>query len=105
MQCRGRTSKSVLQLFRRVPGHQCPDGNSETKDVTNLKPDEIELQLAALGREDEVETWKDVFGIEKRYKAKLCGKNEGKAWVQKIAEEWDNCGLTREKLLAYPRRV
>jgi hypothetical protein len=72
-----------------------------TKDVTDLKPDEIELQLEAPGHEEEVETWKDVFGIEERYKAKLCGRNEGKAWVQKIGEEWDNVGLTREQLLAY----
>lgn len=47
-----------------------------------------------------MEAWKDVFGIEERYKAKICAKNDGKAWLQRIIEEADNYGLTREAFLA-----
>jgi len=31
-----------------------------------------------------------VFGIEEHYKAKLCGHNEGKAWLVQIIEEATN---------------
>jgi hypothetical protein len=47
----------------------------------------------------------DIFGIEERYKAKLCGKNDGKAWTQRIIDEPANAGLTREQLLAYELRA
>ena len=72
-----------------------------TQDVTNLVPSEIDLQLAAPGRDEEVEAWKEVFGIEERYKAKLCGKNDGKAWLAKILDERANIGLTKEQMLDY----
>jgi hypothetical protein len=76
-----------------------------TKDVTNLQPRDIDLQITAAGRDEEVEAWKDVFGIEERYKAKFCGKNDGKAWLQHIVEEAENGGLTREELLGYVLRA
>jgi len=71
-----------------------------TRDVTNLQKDEIDLQLTAPGREEEVEAWKETFGIEERYRAKLCGKNYGKEWLQNIVEEAANGGLTSDQLLA-----
>jgi hypothetical protein len=72
----------------------------KTRDVRNLLPNDIDLQLTAPGREEEVEAWKDVFGIEERYKAKLCGENDGKAWLQHIVEEAANGDLTSDQLLA-----
>ena len=77
----------------------------KTKDVTNLLPNDIDLHLTAPGREEEIEAWKDVFGIEERYKAKFCGKNDGKAWLARIFDEPDNVGLTRAQLLAYEFRA
>jgi hypothetical protein len=53
----------------------------KTKDITKLLPNEIDLQITAPGRVEEVETLKEVFGIEERYKDKLCGKNGGMAWL------------------------
>ena len=76
----------------------------KTRDITSLQPSEIDLQLTAPGREEEVEAWKDVFGIEERYKAKLCGKNDGMAWLQQIVEESLNGDLTSDQLLALALR-
>jgi len=70
-----------------------------TKDVTKLVPIDIDLQIAAPGREEEVEGWKDVFGIEERYKAKLCAQNDGIAWVAHIVEEAENGRMTKDDLL------
>lgn len=72
----------------------------KTKDITRLRPAEIDLQLTAPGREEEVEAWKDVFGIEERYKAKLCGKNDGIAWLQQVIEEAENVDLTPAQMFA-----
>jgi hypothetical protein len=77
----------------------------KSKDVTNLLPKDIDLLVTAPGREEEVEAWNEVFGIEERYKAKLCAKNDGKAWLGHIVEEAENGGVTRDELLALARRA
>jgi hypothetical protein len=73
-----------------------------TADVTKLIPGEIDLQISAAGHDEEVEGWREVFGIDERYKAKCCGENDGKAWLQHIIEECANpsTGLTPDALLA-----
>jgi hypothetical protein len=77
----------------------------KTKDVTKLLPREIDLQLTAPGRIEEVKTWKDVFSIEERYKDKLCGKNGGMAWLQEIIDEAENYGKNKDEMLAQVKRV
>jgi hypothetical protein len=69
------------------------------QDVANLLPRNVNLELASPGYEEEVETWRDVFGIEERYKAKFCGESDGIAWLQQMVEERENVGLTRDQLL------
>jgi hypothetical protein len=70
-----------------------------TINIDNLSKDDIAVTVSAPGRDEEVESWKNVFGIEERYKAKCCGKNDGKAWLQQIIEECANHGQSRELLL------
>jgi hypothetical protein len=41
-----------------------------------------------------LEAWKDVFGIEEHYKAKLCGHHEGKAWLVQVIDEAVNVLMT-----------
>jgi hypothetical protein len=77
----------------------------QTKDVINLLPKDIELQITAPGCEEEVEAWKDVFGIDERYKAKLCAKNDGIAWIGHIVDEAENGDVTRDQLLALALRA
>jgi hypothetical protein len=77
----------------------------KTKNAANLQPGDIALEITAPGFEEEVETWSDIFGIEERYKAKLCAKNDGKAWLQQIVEEAANGGVTSSQLLALVRRA
>ena len=40
-----------------------------------------------------------LFGIEERYKAKCCGKNDGKVWLARVTEENENYGLTPKQML------
>ncbi len=69
------------------------------KNIGGLDPDDIDLQITSAGRDEEVESWMDVFGIEERYKAKCLAKNHGRAWLQHIVEESASGGLTSEQLL------
>lgn len=71
-----------------------------TQDVMKLSPDEIDLNLSSQGRDEEVEAWREVFGIDERYKAKCCAENDGKAWLGKVRDEHQNYGLTPEQMLA-----
>ena len=72
----------------------------KNKDIANLLPADIDLQLTSLGRDEEVEAWKDIFGIDERYKAKCCGANDGKGWLDRVQDECQNYELTPQKMLA-----
>jgi hypothetical protein len=72
----------------------------KSSDVVNLKPNDLDLTMTSPGHEEEIEAWKDVFGIDERYKAKLCAQNDGMAWLAHIIEEAENGGLTKDELLA-----
>jgi len=61
-----------------------------TTDINNLLPKDIEIDITSPGYEEQIESWKRVFGLEERYKASLCSPNEGKAWVNSIIEGYDN---------------
>jgi len=73
-----------------------------SKNVAELQPNEIDLKLSADGREEEVLGWKDIFGIEERYKAKLCTESDGRAWLMRIVDEGPcSRGWNREDALTY----
>jgi hypothetical protein len=75
-----------------------------TADIGKLCPSDITLTVTAPGRDEEVESWKDVFGIEERYKAKCCGKNDGKYWLVQAIDECANAGMTPQEILAQIER-
>lgn len=56
-------------------------------DIENLKPTDVQIQFGPAAITEEIETWKDVYGIEERYKAKICGENDGKYWLTQVLDE------------------
>ena len=56
-------------------------------DIENLTPADINLQFGPAALDEKIDTWKDVYGIEERYKAKLCGESDGKYWLTQVLEE------------------
>jgi hypothetical protein len=56
-------------------------------DIENLKPADVQMQFGPAAVTEEIETWKDVYGIEERYKAKFCGENDGKYWLAQVIDE------------------
>lgn len=61
-------------------------------DIAKLTPADITLQFGPVAINDEIETWKEVYGIEERYKAKFCGDNDGKYWLTQVLDEWKEDG-------------
>lgn len=61
-------------------------------DIERLTPEDIGLQFGPAAVAEEIDTWKDVYGIEERYKAKLCTENDGKAWLMQVLDEWKELG-------------
>jgi len=101
----GRTQRKAFYSYAAAPSGIAISINLKTKDVTNLQPGDIDLQFTAPGREEEVEAWKDVFGIEERYKAKFCAKNDGMAWLQQAIEEAANGNLSTDEFLGQVSRA
>ena len=61
-------------------------------DIEALTPADIDLQFGPPAIREQIDTWKDVYGIEERYKAKLCGGNDGKYWLIQALDEWKEDG-------------
>lgn len=61
-------------------------------DIANLTPADIDLQFGPAILNEKIETWKDVYDIEERYKAKFCGDLDGKYWFVQIWDEWKKDG-------------
>ena len=72
-----------------------------------IKPENIEIEFSASGYEEELETWKEVFGIEERYKAECSAENEGIDWLEQITDDIDNYGekITKEEVLETLRQA
>lgn len=61
-------------------------------DVFILTSKDINLKFGPHSLNEKIETWKNVYGIEERYKAKLCGENDGKYWLTQVLDEWHEDG-------------
>lgn len=60
------------------------------KDILSLTPNDIEIEIKQDDKQEQVESWKRVFDIEKRYKNLICNENVGIAWYQSIIDEFEN---------------
>jgi hypothetical protein len=56
-------------------------------DIENLMPVDIELVFGPANVAEKIDTWKDVYVIEERYRGKLLG-GDGKAWLVEVLDEW-----------------
>lgn len=68
-------------------------------DIATLTSTNITLHFGPAAVAEEIETWKDVYGIEERYKAKLCTESDGKAWLTQVLDEWKELGRDPQDFL------
>lgn len=60
----------------------------------------VPTSVLVFGQDEEIQSWKDLFGIKERNIAKCCAKNDGKAWLQQIIEKYANHGQTKEEMIS-----
>jgi hypothetical protein len=68
----------------------------KTKNIQNIKRDDIELEVVSHGFEEQIDSWKRVYGIEERYLALLCKKHGAKAWYFDVSEYYENASVLSE---------
>ena len=59
-------------------------------DVNTLSENDVIVNLTSPTHQLEVDTWREVFGIEERYKEKCASKTDGKYWYVQATDEYDN---------------
>lgn len=59
-----------------------------TKDVTRIVPDDISLKFAPSELAEEIDTWREVYGIDERYTAKCCSDGNANYWYTQVMDEW-----------------
>ena len=67
-------------------------------DLDRLVPADIQLVFGPPAINEEIETWKDVYGIDERYKAKCCS-GDAKDWLEQIRILRDKHGIAPEASL------
>jgi hypothetical protein len=101
---RGVTRRKAFYSYATVASGITVNVILKSTDIANLLPRDMELEIAAPGRDEEVESWKEVFGIDERFKAKCCANNDGKAWLVQVIDEAANVSLTPKQMLAAKRK-
>jgi hypothetical protein len=73
-------------------------------DLSALEPHHISVQFGPAELQEQIDTWRDVYGIDERYKGKLCGENDGKYWLEQALGEWKENGRDPQELVAEVHR-
>lgn len=53
-----------------------------------LTQEHIEIDFGPKEHSEQIDTWRDVYGVDERYKELICSKNRGRAWVTQALDEW-----------------
>lgn len=70
-----------------------------TSDIDRLTPVNIQLTFGPAAVHEEIETWKEVYGIDERYKAKCCD-SDAKDWLEQLRILRDAHCITPDASLA-----
>lgn len=68
-------------------------------DIDRLTPADIQLTFGPAIAHEEIETWKEVYGIDERYKAKCCD-SDAKDWLEQLRILRDAHGIAPDASLA-----
>lgn len=52
-------------------------------DINQLKPTDIQLAYSPSTLQEQIKTWREVYGIDERYRAKLCS-NDAIDWLEQV---------------------
>lgn len=69
-------------------------------DIDKLAPTDIEIGISSAKLHEEIETWKEVYGIDERYKAKCCSESDGKYWLEQVLDEYQENGRSPKEYMS-----
>jgi len=64
-----------------------------------LHPDDISITITSASNQDEVDTWQWLFGIQERYKGKLCKKRGAYTWLTSVLTDSTSYKKTPKEML------
>lgn len=85
--CGQQARRKLFYPFAPQPWHIDVQVGLKCGAVESLQPGDIALDFGPAELTEQIETWKDVYGIEERYRAKLCAA-DAKAWLVAMKDEW-----------------
>ena len=68
-----------------------------------MKPEDVSISIGPLAVADEIETWKETYGIEERYKALIIDEDVGHYWINQVLDEWVEDGRSQVYLRTLSR--
>ena len=71
----------------------------EATRIQALKPQHITLKIESVTHAEEFETWEWLFGIQQRYKGKLCKKRGAYTWLNTVLTDSRNYKVTPQEVL------
>jgi hypothetical protein len=80
--------RKLFYPFALQPWHIDLQVSLKPDATEHLQPGDITLDFGPAELTEQIETWKDVYGIEERYRAKLCGED---------ARDWLEQALTQQR--------
>lgn len=84
---RGAHRRAIFYPYRKASLSIELQVDLHHSDIAKLTPANITLQFGPAAIAQEIDAWKDVYGIDERYKAKLCAENDGKYWLTQVLDE------------------
>lgn len=73
--------------------------NFNFSQLKNLQAEDITINFNLKDKEQEIEVWKELYGIDERYKDRLCQKNKGIYWAMQLLDENQNIKKDIKKVL------
>ncbi|MNO84157.1 hypothetical protein D3C76_754880 [compost metagenome] len=106
--CREQTRRKLFYPFSTQSYHITLHVTLQHAHYEKLTRTDIGLSFGPPELAEEIATWKEVYGIEERYRAKLCSK-DARVWVVEVLDEWrwhqESAGVEGRPPEAYLRAV
>lgn len=83
----GGVRRKVFYLFSTAPHVIDVQVTLHHADIEKMTDADINFAFGPANIAEQIDTWKDVYGIEERYRGKLLG-GDGKAWLVEVLDEW-----------------
>lgn len=77
----GNRRRKIFYPFTTQPHKIEIQVHLRATDVLHLEKDDIDLQFGPHEKSEEIETWREIYGIDEQYKAMLCSE-DAKAWFE-----------------------